>query len=104
LHAIESSSANEWTTKPSGAPGSIFTDKLRSFALWPGPGQLISLPLASPPSALAKFCGSITLMDGSSVRSAAAKTSDQGWCENHREPHGKAEYLDGPVNPVCDRE
>ena len=64
------------TTKPSGAPGSTFTHKLRSSALWPGPGQRISFPLASLPSALAKFCGSITLMDESSVRSAAAKTSD----------------------------
>ena len=43
-------------------------------------GARTLLLLASPASALAKLCGSITLMDESSVRSAAAKTSDQGWC------------------------
>ena len=66
-------------TKPSGAPGSTLMERLRSPAECPGLGARTLLPLASPPSALAKLCGSITLMDESSVRSAAAKTSDQGW-------------------------
>src|SRR5690606_33030598 len=39
---------------PSGAAGSNVTDKLRSLALWPGPGQATLLrPATSPPNAFA---------------------------------------------------
>src|SRR5262249_55601754 len=75
--------------KPSGAVADRHTDKDRSRAEWPGPGQLICLPATSPPSTCAACLRSITApppsqqgscaVDRGDVVALAAMTKHRSW-------------------------